>query len=318
MNVLLICPDNVLASGLTGIIDVLNIANRLNKKKLFEWQITSLSGRTLYSSQSTLVQTDVALHDVHACDVMIWIGSQFEGREKLWQHCRQVIPHKKHIQWLTAQSNYVLACCTGVSYMAMSDVLKDQRLTSCWWLKTFYNQYFPDLRVSQEAVYIQDGKFITAGAVQCYFPMMLHFIRQIAGQPLCEQLTAWLAMPTSYTSQSPFMVCNAFEQHSDIKLLELQHYIKDALNESLTVAVLARRLYVSERTLIRRFHKHVGLSPSAYVRLARLEKTKFLLRSTTDNFDIISTHVGYQDANALNKQFKVQYGTSMMQFRRTR
>ncbi|WP_273542009.1 helix-turn-helix domain-containing protein [Pseudoalteromonas citrea] len=79
---------------------------------------------------------------------------------------------------------------------------------------------------------------------------------------------------------------------------------------------MAKRLYVCERTLIRRFHKHVGLSPSAYVRLARLEKTKFLLRSTTDNFDIISAHVGYQDANALNKQFKAQYGTSMVQWRR--
>ncbi|MBE0368113.1 GlxA family transcriptional regulator [Pseudoalteromonas aurantia] len=314
MKVSIIIPDNVLASGLMGVIDVLHVANTLARRPIFEWQLVSLTTDTVHASQGMVFESCTPLAGIQSCDAMIWVGSQYLGQQALWQQCQQIAPLKLHITKLIEQSEVVLAGCTGVSYLAKSGVLNDIKLTSSWWLKTFYAKYFPHLNVSQEAIYIHDDKFITSGAVQCYFPMMLYFIQQVLGEQFADDVASWLAIPKSRESQLSFMACHAFELHQDRKLLALQHYIKQSLSDDLTLPVLADRLCVSERTLIRRFNKHVGLSPSAYVRLARLERAKQLLRSTEHRFDAIGELVGYQDLSALNKQFKAQYGQSMKQW----
>ena len=112
------------------------------------------------------------------------------------------------------------------------------------------------------------------------------------------------------------MVSHALEHHTDEKLLALQQEIKHSPGKQLGVAELAKKLCVSERTLIRRFHKHIGLSPSGYVRLVRLEYVKHCLITTNLSLTQISDYVGYRDPQALNKQFKYQYGKTMSAFRR--
>ena len=144
---------------------------------------------------------------------------------------------------------------------------------------------------------------------------MEYFIAQTCGQALADELSSWLALPHLSQSQQSYMHIGAFELHQDSQLLSLQQFIKAHLSEPLTLTVLAAKMSVSERTLIRRFQKQIGLSPSQYVRLARLERTKQLLRSTRKNVDDIMWQVGYQDIGSFNRVFKAQYGRTLMEYR---
>nr|WP_275423224.1 helix-turn-helix domain-containing protein [Pseudoalteromonas sp. MMG022] len=111
------------------------------------------------------------------------------------------------------------------------------------------------------------------------------------------------------------MQIGAFELHQDERLLALQNYIKNNLSAPLTVEQMAKQLSVSERTLIRRFQKQIGLTPSNYVRLARLEKAKQLLRTTRINTGDVVEQVGYQDIGSFNRIFKEQYGKTLNEYR---
>ncbi|WP_105168387.1 GlxA family transcriptional regulator [Pseudoalteromonas sp. T1lg23B] len=314
-HVAIICPDRALATGITGVIDIFNVANTLAKKPLFSWQLVGIETNKVRTSQGLEMTCDVKLADLHHADVMLWIGSQFEGQQKLWHACQVFAPYREQIHRLAQNSEYTIATCTSVCYLATSGFLDPYHVTSSWWLKAFYQRYFPQLKVSQEKVYLQDGKVITSGAAQCYFPMMLHFIRQTCGIELADELASWLAIPELTTSQQPYMQIGAFELHQDERLLALQNYIKNNLSETLTVDLMAKQLSVSERTLIRRFQKQIGLTPANYVRLARLEKAKQLLRTTRMNTNDIAWQLGYQDIGSFNRIFKEQYGKTLNEYR---
>ena len=314
-QVAIICPDYALATSITGVIDILNVANTLAKQKLFSWQLVGVYHKTVTTSQGLKITCDTLLSELQSTDIMLLVGSQYQGQQKLWQECQQIKVHSEQIKNLAQRSEYVLATCTSVSYLAVSGFLDGYHVTSSWWLKTFYQRFFPTLQVSQEKVFLQHGKVITSGAAQCYFSMMLHFIEQTCGVKMAEELSSWLAIPQTLSSQQPYMKIGAFEMHKDDKLLTLQNYIKDHLSNSLTLCQLAEQLSVSERTLIRRFQKQVGLSPSHYVRLARLEKTKQLIRTTRLSLPEIAWQVGYQDIGSLNKVFKSHYGMSLNEYR---
>ncbi|MCF6434102.1 helix-turn-helix domain-containing protein [Pseudoalteromonas sp. MMG022] len=314
-NVAIICPEGALATGITGVIDILNVANILAKKPMFSWQLVGVETQSVKTSQGLTIACDLKLADLHSTDVMLWIGSQFEGPQKLWRACRVFTPYREHINELARSSEYTIATCTSVCYLASSGFLDPYHVTSSWWLKAFYQRHFPQLKVSQEKVYLQDGKVITSGAAQCYFTMMLHFIRQTCGIELADKLSSWLAIPELTTSQQPYMQIGAFELHQDERLLALQNYIKNNLSAPLTVEQMAKQLSVSERTLIRRFQKQIGLTPSNYVRLARLEKAKQLLRTTRINTGDVVEQVGYQDIGSFNRIFKEQYGKTLNEYR---
>ncbi|WP_172971588.1 GlxA family transcriptional regulator [Pseudoalteromonas sp. A25] len=311
----IICPENALATGITGVIDILNVANILSNKKVFSWFLVGVHSEQVTTSQGLTLPCDKKLEDLEKVDVLLWVGSQFQGHQKLWRDCQAYRPLAQHIMALARQSEHVIATCTSVSYLAVSGFLDDYRVTSSWWLKSFYQRYFPQLKVSQEKVYLQDGKVLTSGAAQCYFSMMAHLINQTCGAQLEEELSSWLAIPKLSETQNSYMRIGAFELHQDDRLLSLQSYIKNNLNDTLTLGSLAAHLSVSERTLIRRFQKQIGLSPSQYVRLARLEKAKQLLRTTRMNVTQVAWQVGYQDLGSFNRVFKEQYGKTLAEYR---
>ncbi|MBD1582752.1 GlxA family transcriptional regulator [Pseudoalteromonas sp. S16_S37] len=314
-QVAIICPDNALATGITGVIDILNVANTISKKRLFSWYLVGVHDKQVTTSQGLVLPCDKKLADLDNIDVMLWIGSQFQGHQKLWRDCQTYAPLKQHINHLAQRSEHVIATCTSVSYLAVSGFLDGYQVTSSWWLKSFYQRYFPQLKVSQEKIYLQDGKVLTSGAAQSYFSMMVHFIGRTCGADLAEELSSWLAIPKLSLSQNSYMHIGAFELHQDERLLSLQNHIKANLSEALTLDSLAEHLSVSERTLIRRFQKQIGLSPSQYVRLARLEKAKQLLRTTRMNVNEVAWQVGYQDLGSFNRVFKEQYGRTLAEYR---
>ncbi|CAH9058119.1 HTH-type transcriptional regulator CdhR [Pseudoalteromonas holothuriae] len=314
-EVAIICPNNALATGITGVIDILNVANTLAGKQIFSWQLVGIEERKVFTSQGLVLPCDKKLAELDRVDVMLWVGSQFQGSQSLWKSCQAYKPFKAHIVQLSEQSEHVIATCTAVSYLATSGFLDDYKVTSSWWLKSFYQRYFAQLNVSQEKIFLRDGKVLTSGAAQCYFSMMVYFVEQTCGAALADELSSWLAIPQLLTSQQSYMQIGAFEMHRDERLLSLQNYIKKNLSDALTLDTLAQQINLSERTLIRRFQKQVGLSPTQYVRLARLEYAKRLLRTTRMSVNEVAWQVGYQDVGSFKRVFKAQYGKTIIAYR---
>lgn len=85
---------------------------------------------------------------------------------------------------------------------------------------------------------------------------------------------------------------------------------------SLSIERLAAQLYVSKRTLERRFNALIGTSPKQFAGIVRFQQTIRLHYAGCDYLDIVQA-CGYTDHAHLSKDFKSFAGTSPEQFFRS-
>ncbi|KZN63815.1 hypothetical protein N473_15980 [Pseudoalteromonas luteoviolacea CPMOR-1] len=317
MKVAILCQQGVMASALTGIIDVLNVANQVMKTAFYQWQIVSLKEEVVISSQGAAFNVDCQLKDLQPIDVLVIIGSQYQGDKHLWQTCQKLNRYAPILseKLKMSKSPTLVAGCCGVAYAAALGLLDKQRITASWWLEVFFNRYFPQLELDTSPIYLCNQKLYTAGAAQSYIYVMLALIKQQIGTDVAEQVVSWLAIPEPQLSQTAFITSSALDAHQDATVHTVQTHIKAQLRQPFTLKSLASLACVSERTLIRRFKSSVGMTPFDYIRLLRLEKAKELLIYSNHPFADIALSVGYQDHQALAKQFKRHFGKSVAAFR---
>ncbi|MBE0389745.1 hypothetical protein PLUTE_b0802 [Pseudoalteromonas luteoviolacea DSM 6061] len=317
MKVALLCQEGVMASALTGIIDVLNVTNQVIQKDYYRWQIVSLEEKEVRSSQGLVFKTDCQLEALSSFDVLVIIGSQYQGDKQLWKECQRFAKYKKPLhEKLQAKSQTTLvAGCCGVAYAAALGLLEKQQFTASWWLEAFFNRYYPHLKLDTKPIYLCDQQLYTAGAAHSYMYVVLALVTEQIGRNVANQVANWLAIPEPQLRQTVFLMSSALEQHKDDALHSVQQHIKAHLKTPFTLKQLAALACLTERTLIRRFKSAIGMTPFEYVRLLRLEKTKEKLIYSNLRFDDIAVSVGYQDPQSLAKQFKRHFGKSVHEVR---
>ncbi|WP_125721448.1 GlxA family transcriptional regulator [Pseudoalteromonas rubra] len=314
MQVVLICPPKVFASALTGVIDIFNVANQVMGKSFFSWKIAALNRELqVTSSQGLTIQCDSTLEELSDYDVLVWIGAQYNGPAALWQQCKQV--SQAVTTSATKSCRYHLAGCCGVAYLGATGLLDQHRITASWWLAPFFAKYFPHIDFKADEIVFRSNEVYTAGAAHSYLHLILTFISDMVGKEVAENVASWLAIPQKSSNQNQFIRLSVLQEHCDEQIRAVQSLIDDCLTETLSLKRLAESVYMSERTLIRRFKQHVGMTPMDYVRLVRLEKSKHLLASSNLSQAQIAYQVGYQDPQALARQFKKHFQVSMKAFR---
>ncbi|RZM77583.1 AraC family transcriptional regulator [Pseudoalteromonas rubra] len=314
MRIVLICPPKVFASALTGVIDIFNVANQVMGKSFFSWKIAALNRELqVTSSQGLTIQCDSTLEELSDYDALVWIGAQYNGPAALWQQCKQV--RQAVTTSATKSCRYHLAGCCGVAYLGATGLLDQHRITASWWLAPFFAKYFPHIDFKADEIVFRSNEVYTAGAAHSYLHLILTFISDMVGKEVAENVASWLAIPQKSSNQNQFIRLSVLQEHCDEQIRAVQSLIDDCLTETLSLKRLAESVYMSERTLIRRFKQHVGMTPMDYVRLVRLEKSKHLLASSNLSQAQIAYQVGYQDPQALARQFKKHFQVSMKAFR---
>ncbi len=83
----------------------------------------------------------------------------------------------------------------------------------------------------------------------------------------------------------------------------------DRSNGNLPISVLARTVGLSERTLERRFHRHIGATPKRYARIVRL-RNALLQRRESATWADAACAAGYYDQSHMINDFREFYGVS--------
>ena len=93
-------------------------------------------------------------------------------------------------------------------------------------------------------------------------------------------------------------------------------YVKQNLDQSITLTQVCRHLGCSESCLSHLFKKTTGQSFRAYLTDLRLEKAKLMLKNTSLNVTEIAFAVGFSDSNYFSNVFKNRTGLSPVAYRR--
>jgi AraC-like DNA-binding protein len=78
----------------------------------------------------------------------------------------------------------------------------------------------------------------------------------------------------------------------------------------LSIRELARRSGASPRTLLRAFHRALGLGPAEYIRHRRLDEARALLRSGRYRVGEVATRIGYASVPAFSTAFARRFGVA--------
>jgi two-component system response regulator YesN len=106
------------------------------------------------------------------------------------------------------------------------------------------------------------------------------------------------------------------ESHEIIRKAKL--YIKEHLNEDISVYSIAEMLYLTPTYFSKLFKHNTGEGCNNYIIRKRMQKAKSLLETTSMKTGKIATLVGYKDTNYFSLAFKKQTGMSPTEFRENR
>ncbi len=91
--------------------------------------------------------------------------------------------------------------------------------------------------------------------------------------------------------------------------------LHNSSESSFSLDLLAKRFGVSKSRLCHEYRKYYGISPIRDVNLARLERAKKLLLTSSMRIQEISNSVGFEDVNHFIRLFKKEYGKTPGNFR---
>ncbi|MBQ4630050.1 MAG: helix-turn-helix transcriptional regulator [Clostridia bacterium] len=92
------------------------------------------------------------------------------------------------------------------------------------------------------------------------------------------------------------------------KIGKVIEYIHLHFSENITVVELSKILFMEENAFIRKFKKHIGITPYQYIKKLRLNLAISMLRSEDSTLDEIASACGYSDACSLSHAIKNEFG----------
>ena len=99
------------------------------------------------------------------------------------------------------------------------------------------------------------------------------------------------------------------------QLSSIVDYINNHLSEDITIQGISESAYLHPNSLARLFKEQMGISPSQYIHMKRIEKAKALLSSTDMLVSEVAYNAGFRDQFYFSKYFKTNVGFTPSEYR---
>lgn len=99
------------------------------------------------------------------------------------------------------------------------------------------------------------------------------------------------------------------------RLRKLKDFINDGLDQTLSIAELARQCGISTRHLVRTFKNAEGMTLSCYIARERIERARVLLAQDQEPIKVIAAFCGFGSASSFHVAFANAIGVTPGQYR---
>ena len=319
-HIALIAFDHCHASGLTGALDLLHMANAVTLRlhpgtpPPFVAQVYSPDGAPVRAANGYHLAVDGALGEARA-GVIVVPGIALHEPAALLQAVQHLRPVGAWLAQRHAEGAYLAAACSAAFVLAEAGLLDAHRATTTTWYAELFAQRYPKVRLSAGDVLVESGRLLTSGGAFSYIDLVLHLIERFAGRELARVLARYVVLDNRRDARTMAVIPQR-AHHDDPVILKAEQWMRAHLRSDIGVRDIADHVAVSGRTLVRRFKERTGESPSAYLQRLRLDRAKALLAGSHHRIEQIPGRVGYQDESAFRRLFKKHVGVSPREYRR--
>lgn len=222
------------------------------------------------------------------------------------------------LAWLRARAQAarrVASVCTGAYLLGAAGLLEGKRAVTHWADCDRLARQFPRTRVEMNAIFIRDGDLWSSAGVTAGIDLALAMVEDDIGHAaatwVARDLVVFLKRPGG---QAQFSTVLGFQER-DPAFDALHGWIAGHLDDDLSIAALAHRAGMSERSLIRHYRLKMGMTPARAVEKMRVEAACRLLVTTSDPVKRIARRCGFGSEETMRRSFFRQMAVAPHDYR---
>ena len=285
---------------LANTVEPLRAANSLSGRALYEWRFLTLSAAEVTSSSGLRVAAHGTLGG-QSGDILIVMPS-YRFRDHTTPQARRAL--------IAAQKRYRVlgGFDTGSWLLADAGLLNGYRATIHWEELENFAERFPEVQVERTRRLI-DRDRISCGGVSTAFELILDLIGQQHGAALRLEVALLFMVPDAGIPQDAPLRRGRIASRAVAMMQE-------NLEQPLSIPEIAKRLGRPQRDVAARLFADYGSTPQAVYRRIRLLAARKMVQESSFAVSEIALRCGYQDASALTRAFRAEFGTTPRQLRR--
>ena len=222
------------------------------------------------------------------------------------------------VAWLRARAaiaRRVASVCTGAFLLGEAGLLDGKRVVTHWSRCAELARRFPGTRVEADPIFIRDDTIWTSAGITAGIDLALALVEEDLGRDVAlavaRDLVVFLKRPGG---QAQFSATLALQGAED-RFGGLHAWIASHLDGDLSLAELAQRSGMSERSFSRRYLQSSGLTPIRAVERLRVEAACRLLAETGTPIKRIATRCGFGTEATVRRSFRRLLATTPGDYR---
>lgn len=206
--------------------------------------------------------------------------------------------------------------CTGAFVLAAAGIFTGRPAATHWQAAADLAAMFPDAAVDEKVLVIDDGDVLSSAGLSAGIDLCLHMIRRDHGVRVANRVARYAVVPPWRDGGQAQFIERPVPQDTGSSTAQVRQWLAHNLSESVTVAQMARRAHMSERTFARRFRAETGESPGDWLTAQRVDAARGLLESTDLSVDDIATRVGLGTGTNLRAHLRRAVDVAPLEYRR--
>jgi len=197
----------------------------------------------------------------------------------------------------------VASVCTGAFLLGASGALDGRRAVTHWSYCAELARRFPAMRVESDPIFVRDGSVWTSAGVTAGIDLALALIEEDLGRTVALAVARYLVVFLKRPGgQAQFSEALSMQSAED-EFGALHEWINKHLSDDLSLAKLADRAGMSERSFSRHYAEAMGVTPARAVERLRVEAARRLLSETRLPVKRISQRCGFGSEETMRRSF---------------
>ncbi|MGV7211056.1 GlxA family transcriptional regulator [Oxalobacteraceae bacterium A2-2] len=283
-------------------VTVFEMANTLPGGPVYDILMVSEHGGPVRSSAGIAVDTlPLAQFEGQAFDTVVLFGASDEDID-----CTPGLVDLLRIHG--AQARRTATICTGALLMARTGLLEGRRVTTHWAAARGLQRNHPKIRVEEDRIFINDGKFWSSAGMTACIDLGLALVEQDLGVQASRMIAKKMVVYHRRSGgQSQFSALLELEPKSD-RIQTALSYAKQNLRRELSVDELADAANLSRRQFTRAFRLETGQSPAKAVETLRVEAARYMIESSAHSIEVVARETGFTDTERMRRAFLRAFG----------
>lgn len=223
----------------------------------------------------------------------------------------------KFVQQAAGKVRRVASVCTGSFILAHAGLLDGRRAATHWSHVEEFRARYPNVRLEQDAIYVQDGETWTSAGVTAGIDLALAMVRADFGRDIAlaiaRDLVMFMIRPGGQAQFSSHLIASQSEGGRTSRAVG---HILNHLGARLSVPALAAMVAMSERTFLRVFKAELGITPAVFIDRARVDAARRMLETDrTALAKTIAGSCGFREEETMRRAFVRHLNVTPSQYR---